>query len=129
MASPGALGAANGRGFGWKDIDVVKIGVAWRMSDALTLRAGYNKGDNPITPADVTFNILAPGVMKDHYTAGFTYALDKGNEISGMLMVAPRQNVTGSSFFNAPFLFNGAGGSETIGMKQTSFGIAWGRRF
>jgi len=129
MASPGALGAANGRGFGWKDIDVVKIGVAWRMSDALTLRAGYNKGDNPITPADVTFNILAPGVMKDHYTAGFTYALDKGNEISGMLMVAPRQNVTGSSFFNAPFLFNGAGGSETIGMKQSSVGLAWGRKF
>ena len=74
-------------------------------------------------------NILAPGVMKDHYTAGFTYALDKDSEISGMVMVAPRQNVTGSSLFNAPFLFNGAGGTETIGMKQTSIGLAWGRKF
>ena len=71
------------------------------MSDALTLRAGYNQGDNPITPRDVTFNILAPGVMKDHYTAGFTYALDKDSEITGALMVAPRQSVTGSSLFNA----------------------------
>jgi long-chain fatty acid transport protein len=133
MASQSPLGAANGPGFGWKDIDVVKIGVAWRMSDALTLRAGYNKGDNPITPADVTFNILAPGVMKDHYTAGFTYALDKGSEISGMVMVAPRKNVTGSSLFNGlfpspPFPPN-PGGSETIGMKQTSVGMAWGRKF
>ena len=129
-ASPAPLGAPNGPGFGWKDIDVFKIGMAWRMSDALTLRAGYNKGDNPITAPDVTFNILAPGVVKDHYTAGFTYALDKDSEVSGALMVASRQNVTGSSLFNAPNVLGpGAGGNETIGMKQTSFGLAWARKF
>ena len=33
------LGAANGPGFGWKDINVYKIGAAWRMNDTLTLRA------------------------------------------------------------------------------------------
>ncbi len=75
------LGAANGPGFGWKNVDIVKIGVAWRLSDAWTLRAGYNKGDNPIAPADVSFNILAPGVVKTHYTAGFTYAPAKDSEI------------------------------------------------
>ena len=127
-AARAPLGAANGPGFGWKDIDVFKIGMAWRMSDALTLRVGYNKGDNPITAPDVTFNILAPGVVKDHYTAGFTYALDKHSEVSGALMVASRQNVTGPSLFNA-VLGPGAGGNETIGMKQTSFGLAWARKF
>jgi long-chain fatty acid transport protein len=127
-AAQAPLGAANGPGFGWKDINVFKLGAAWRMSDGLTLRAGYNKGDNPISPADVTFNILAPGVIKDHYTAGFTYALDKTNEISGALMIAPRQTVTGPSLFNA-VLGPGAGGNETIGMKQSSFGLAWARKF
>ena len=127
-AAPAPLGAANGPGFGWKDIDVFKIGMAWRMSDALTLRAGYNKGDNPITAPDVTFNILAPGVVKNHYTAGFTYALDKNSEVSGALMVASRQNVTGSSLFNG-VLGAGAAGNETIGMKQTSIGLAWARKF
>ena len=68
------LGASNGPGFGWKDVNIFKLGVAWRMSDALTLRAGCNKGDNPITAPDVNFNILAPGVVKDHYTAGFRLA-------------------------------------------------------
>jgi hypothetical protein len=43
-------------------------------------------------------------------------------------MVAPRRSVTGSSFFNA-VLGAGAGGSETIGMRQTSFGLAWGTKF
>ena len=124
------LGAANGPGFGWKDIDVFKLGVIWRASDAWTLRAGYNRGDNPITGADVTFNILAPGVMKTHYTAGFTYALAKDSELTGALMVAPRQSVSGPSMFNSPVFFGpGGGGNETIRMKQTSFGLAWGHKF
>jgi long-chain fatty acid transport protein len=119
-SNPTQLGSANGRGFGWQDIDVYKLGVAWSVSDALTIRAGYNKGDNPIKSADVTFNILAPGVITNHYTAGFTWGLDKDNEITGMFMMAPRQTVTGPSNFS---------GNETIGMKQSSFGLAWGRKF
>jgi long-chain fatty acid transport protein len=67
--------------------------------------------------------------MKDHYTAGFTYALDKDNEITGAFMVAPRKTVTGASFFDNVFQAAGAGGSETIGMKQSSIGFAWGRKF
>ncbi|MGE4051672.1 MAG: OmpP1/FadL family transporter [Piscinibacter sp.] len=126
------LGADNGPGFGWKDIDVLKFGVAWQMNDSLTLRAGYNRGENPIGSSDVTFNILAPGVMKDHFTLGFTYAGCKNCEITGMLMIAPRQTVSGPSLFNGLPIspgFQGTSGSETIGMSQKSFGIAWGYRF
>jgi long-chain fatty acid transport protein len=127
-AAQAPLGAPGGPGFGWKDINVVKLGVQWHASNDWTLRAGYNHGDNPIGSADVTFNILAPGVMKDHYTAGFTWAMDTVNELSGALMVAPRQSVTGPSLFNA-VLGAGAGGNETIRMRQTAFGVAWSRKF
>jgi long-chain fatty acid transport protein len=127
-ANAAPLGAPNGPGFGWRDIDEYKLGVAWKLSDAWTLRAGYNRSDNPITAADVTFNILAPGVMKDHYTAGFTYALDKNRDITGAAMVARRQSVTGPSLFNA-VLGAGAAGNETIRMRETSFGITFGWRF
>ena len=122
------LGADNGPGFGWQDINVYKLGVSWQATPALTLRAGYNRGDNPIGSADVSFNILAPGVMTNHYTAGFSFAVSPTNEITGALMVAPRRTVSGSSFFNA-VLGPGAGGNETIGMKQSAFGIAWGLKF
>lgn len=122
------LGAANGPGFGWQDISVVKVGVAWRMSDAMTLRAGYNRSGNPIRAADVTFNILAPGVMKDHYTAGFTYAISKDDEVSGALTYAKRQSVTGASLFNG-FIGPGAAGNETIRMHQISVGLSWSRKF
>lgn len=121
------LGAATGPGFGWRDIDVFKLGVAWQMSPALTLRTGYAHSQNPIRPSDVTFNILAPGVMKSHYTVGATYATDKESEISGFVMVAPRVSVTGPSLFNG--FLGGAAGNETIRMRQVSFGLAWSRKF
>lgn len=125
------LGAANGPGFGWKDIDVLKIGVSWQASDSLTLRAGYNRGDSPIGPADVTFNILAPGVMTDHYTLGLSYSGCKNCEISAALMFAPRQSVTAPSMFNGLPVpgVQGQAGSETITMRQTSVGVSWSYKF
>jgi long-chain fatty acid transport protein len=122
------LGADNGPGFGWRDIDIFKLGVAWQMNSQWTLRAGYNRGQNPIAPGDVTFNILAPGVMTNHYTAGFTYAMANNSELTGALMIAPRESVTGSSLFNA-MMGPGAGGNETIRMRQTSIGLGWARKF
>jgi long-chain fatty acid transport protein len=121
------LGSSNGPGFGWQDVDVWKIGVQWQQSPALTLRAGYNRSDNPILPRDVTFNILAPGVIKDHVTVGFTYALDKTSELSMAYMHAFSNSVEGPSFFNA--FAPGMGGTEKIEMYQNSLGIAWAKRW
>lgn len=121
------LGSSNGPGFGWQDVDVVKVGVEYQMSPALTVRGGYGHTDNPIMARDVTFNILAPGVVKDHYTLGFTYAIAKDSEITGAYMHAKRKSVTGASFFNA--FAPGMGGNETIEMYQNSVGVAWGMRW
>jgi long-chain fatty acid transport protein len=122
------LGAANGPGFGWRDVDVLKLGVAWQMNPRWTVRAGVNHGRNPITGADVTFNILAPGVMTTHYTAGFTYALAQDSELTTAFMVAPRQSVSGSSLLNGLF-GPGVAGNETIRMREFSVGVGWSKRF
>ena len=122
------LGAPNGPGFGWRDIDAFKVGVAWQMNSRWTLRAGYNRSQNPVRSQDVTFNILAPGVMTQHFTGGFTYALDRDSELNAAFMIAPRQSVTGSSMFNG-IMGAGAAGNETIRMRQFSVGLGWSRRF
>jgi long-chain fatty acid transport protein len=124
------LGAANGPGFGWSDINVWKLGVEYTLNPSWVLRAGYNKSDNPIQSRDVTFNILAPGVMQDHYTLGFTYALNATSELTMAGMYAPEKSVTGASLFNAPSFFGpGGGGNETIKMHETELGVAWAMRF
>lgn len=130
---PAPLGASNGPGFGWQDVDVFKIGAQYAVNGALTVRAGYGKTDNPIRSSDVTFNILAPGVVQDHYTLGFTYALDKSSEITMAYMHALKKSVTGTSLLTPLFVSQGgpanAAGTEKIEMYQNSLGIAWAKRF
>lgn len=121
---PFPLGADNGPGFGWQDIDVWKLGAEYKYSQQLTLRAGWNHGDNPITSADVTFNILAPGVVEDHLTLGFTYTLASGNELTMSYMHAFSNDVSGASILPA-FMGGAPAGTETIEMDQNALGIQY----
>ncbi|HEX8738618.1 MAG TPA: long-chain fatty acid transporter, partial [Casimicrobiaceae bacterium] len=96
------------------------------------LRAGYNHSDNPIEPQDVTFNILAPGVVKDHATLGATYKVDAQNDITGAFMYAFNNSVSGPSLFN-PIIsaLTGAPASmqEKIQMYEWSLGVQWAHHF
>jgi long-chain fatty acid transport protein len=128
QAAETLLGNADGSGFGWSDINVIKLGVQWQANDAWTLRAGYNKGDNPVNADNVTFNILAPGVVEEHLTLGATMKLDAASEISASYMHAFKNSVTGPSKTQSePNVPNG--GTETIKMKQNSLGIQYSRKF
>jgi len=121
------LGGSNGAGFGWQDINVWKFGVQYTLNSEWTLRGGYNYTQNPIQPQDVTFNILAPGVVKSQWTAGATWKLDAMSEITGAFMYAQSNSVTGTSLlvgFGAPPTT-----TETISMKEVQLGIAYTRKF
>ncbi len=122
------LGGADGRGFGWGDVDVWKIGVEHQYSKNLVLRAGYDRTDNPITSRDVTFNIIAPGVVQDHYTFGFTQLMDKNSELTMAFSHVAENKVSGPSLY-ATWLGAAGGGNEEIKMHQNSLGIAWAKKW
>jgi len=126
-ATANTLGVNNGRGFGWQDVDIIKLGVEYQYSRKLTLRAGYDHTDNPIQSRDVTFNILAPGVVQDHATLGFTYGLSRDSELTMAYMHAFKNSVTGSSLFNT--WTGNTAGNEKIQMYEDSLGIAYGMKF
>jgi long-chain fatty acid transport protein len=124
---PGSLGCPTCRGFGWSDVDVIKLGAEYQYSKDLTLRFGYNHTQNPISSRDVTFNMLAPGVVKDHYTFGFTYNVSKDSELTMAYMHAAKNSVSGPSLFN--YFTGNAAGTDKIEMSQDSLGIAYGLKF
>ena len=132
IANPGftgqPLGANNGPGFGWESVNVFRFGVEYVLDPSWTLRAGYNHTGDPINSANVTFNIIAPGVVQDHLTLGFSYNMPDKSSITVAYMHAFENSVTGSSMFNS-ILGPGAGGTEKISMSQNSLGIAWGKQF
>ncbi len=119
------LGAQGGPGFGWRDVDVVKFGAVYRASDDLTLRAGYGRSDNPVPASQTFLNLLAPGVVTDHFTAGATVRLNASLELSGYVMHAPRNQVRGSG--SIPL--NYGGGEADIRLSETATGVSLGFLF
>ncbi len=118
----GSLGCDTCRGFGWSSVNVLKIGAEYQYNPKLILRAGYNHTDNPIQGRDVTFNMIAPGVVKDHATLGFTYNVGKDSELTMAYMHAFRNSVSGPSLFNN---WIGPGANDKIQMYENSLGIAY----
>lgn len=122
------LGGSNGAGFGWKDIDVWKLGVEYAMNLNWTLRAGYNYSDNPIRSQDVTINILAPGVIQHRLTLGATYAWQQ-HEVTGAFMYAFKNDVQGASLFNNFFPAGTPAFNEKIQMYEWSIGVQYAYKF
>lgn len=119
------FGAQGGPGFGWRDIDVVKFGAVYRASDNLTLRAGYGRSDNPVPASQTFLNLLAPGVVTDHFTAGATVNLNASLELTGYVMHAPRNRVHGAG--SIPL--NYGGGEAEIHLAEAATGFSLGFRF
>jgi len=94
------LGGNKGAGFGWQDVTVYKLGASWKYSDDWTFRAGYSMTDQPIPKDQMTFNILAPAVVEDHFTVGFTRRNAGGNELNLSFMYAPEQTLKGPNNFD-----------------------------
>jgi long-chain fatty acid transport protein len=124
------MGSATGGGFGWRDVETLKVGVQWQMNPKTTLRVGVNRGTNPVTGANITPNILAPGVMTTHLTLGGTYNLTPKSELSWVFAYAPKVTVTGASMFNyQPGMPPGTSMQESVSMKQTTLGVQYGWKF
>ncbi|MBE0625621.1 MAG: outer membrane protein transport protein [Burkholderiales bacterium] len=121
----GSLGCDSCRGFGWSSVNVIKIGAEYQYNPNLILRAGYNHTDNPIQGRDVTFNMIAPGVVRDHATLGFTYNLSPQSELTMAYMHAFKNSVEAPSLFNS---FGVPAGTEKIQMYENSIGIAYSRK-
>jgi len=118
--SSGCLGGPKGVGFGWQDMTVYKLGLAWDSDDKNTWRFGYSFGDQPIPSSEMLFNILAPGVMEHHFTVGWTSERSSGNVMSLSLMYAPESTVSGTSPFDP---------TQTIELKMKQLELEFAYRF
>jgi len=116
------LGASKGAGFGWDDMTIVKLGFQWAGSPGWTWRVGYSKTDQPIPSSEVLFNILAPAVMDEHYTFGFTKEMGKNNELTFAAMYAPENEVSGPNPLDPSQKI-------TLKMYQYDLGVSWGWKF
>jgi len=116
------LGGSRGAGFGWRDMTVYKLGMRWKVNEDWTARFGVSHGTQPIPGSQVTFNILAPGVMENHVSAGLSRRNGDRGEFNLALTFAPSKSISGTNTFDP---------TQTIELKMhqldLEFGYAWKR--
>jgi long-chain fatty acid transport protein len=114
------LGGDQGAGFGWEDMTTYKLGLEWASSASNVFRFGYSYGEQPVQAADVLFNILAPGVMEQHFTFGWTRNRSNGHQFTLALMYAPENSVSGRSAFDP---------AQTIELTMSQIELEFAYRF
>ena len=119
------LGSANGPGFGWRDLTVLKLGVNHQYSKDLVLRAGVSVGDQPVPSSETFFNILAPGVVQNHLSLGATWTTSSGGEWSGFYARAFGQSVAGANSISPGY----GGGNANLHLQEDLIGVSYGWKF
>ena len=119
----GLLGAPGGLGFGWKDIDIAKIGLQWRKSPTLTLRAGYSHTTELFDSGQALFNILAPATIRDHFSFGGTWTMDDSNKLNFAFTRSLKETIEGSNPIFTP------GQTGSVSMEQVELEVSWSHFF
>lgn len=118
LGASGALGGDQGAGFGWESINSYKLGIEVEASPTVKLRAGAAFNDNPIPEGEALFNILAPGVQEQHYTAGLTWQASPNSALLIGAMYSPTSTVNGY----APAWMGG----DTVDLEMWQFELTAG---
>ena len=59
----------------WSDQTIIQLGAAYSVTEQLTLRFGFNHGNNPVP--NQSLNCLFPAIVETHLTTGFGYVFDE----------------------------------------------------
>lgn len=98
----------------WKNQTVYQLGVGYRVTEPLTVRAGANLSKNPIP--DLYVNPLFPAIIKNHYMIGAGYVMSTASSIDASFTYAPEVKST-----------NGPG--VTVAHSQTNAQVMYSYRF
>jgi long-chain fatty acid transport protein len=125
LFSGAPLGATDGPGFGWRNVSVFKLGTVVKVNAQWTVRAGFSDNRQPIPVSQTFFNILAPGVVEAHATAGLTWSASAADDISVSYLHAFRNRVNGAGSIPPTF----GGGEANVALAEDSFGVSWSHHF
>ncbi|MEW5786327.1 MAG: outer membrane protein transport protein [Pseudomonadota bacterium] len=76
----------------WEDQTVLALGVQYKLTPGVALRAGVNHASNPVPNA--TLNPLFPAIVETHYTLGVGWRLDAARSLAASVAYAPEVSET-----------------------------------
>lgn len=116
------LGRDDGAGFEWQNVTTYKGGLQYDASRGWMLRAGYSYNKQPIPSPAVIINILAPGVIEQHATAGVSKTFGNKQTLHVAVTRALPKAVTGPNPLEAP-------GQQSIELSMSQWDVSLGYTF
>jgi len=80
---------------GFKDINVYEVGVQYKVSPKLALRAGYNHSEVPIPPERTFLTVEVPAVFVNHYCVGLGFRATDSLTLDLAYYDVPNSSITG----------------------------------
>jgi long-chain fatty acid transport protein len=72
------------KGFGWKNINILSVGLQYKGIEKLPLRVGYTYSSNPIDDELAFFSSPATAVIANAFQLGFSYPLTDSFMLNGV---------------------------------------------
>lgn len=117
----GPLGSPTGIGFGWKDMDVVRVAAEYRVNPKWTVRGGLSYNTEFTEPAEAVINTLAPATPQWHASIGASYAWDENKVIHVAYTHALDNDLEGAN----PALTGPAVARIRMSQNELSVGMSW----
>lgn len=118
-----------GAGFGWRDMNVMRLGGSYEAGGGLTVRAGASVGRAPIAENQTLLNIVLPAVTEKHLSVGATWQIDHRGEVSIAYTRGFGNTMAGASSISGPLGQALGGGEANLRARSDAFAAGVGIRF
>ncbi len=72
------------KGFGWKNMNVISVGLQYKGIEKLPLRVGYTYSSNPIDSELAFFSIPATAIIENAFQFGTSYPITDNFKLNGV---------------------------------------------
>ena len=120
-------------GFGWKNINILSVGLQYKGIEKLPLRVGYTYSSNPIEDELAFFSIPATAVIANAFQLGFSYPITDNLMLNGVYHYGASDGKTEGPMLNPNYLSStnpyGAIPESKVGYEMTTsmlmFGVSY----
>lgn len=116
----GAGGSATGAGFGWKDMDVFRVGAEYVANPRWTLRGGLSYNTAFADGPEALINTLAPATPQWHASIGATWQINDRREFHVAYTHAFDNSLSGVNT-----AFGGQTVTDRMSQDELTLGMTW----
>ncbi len=108
------------KGFGWRDMQILSMGIQYKGVNKLPIRLGYTFNTNPIKNELAFFSTAATAVVQNAFQLGFGYEFSEKITINGVYHMAYSNDDTKGPLYN-PMLASGSNPLGAVPDSQVSY--------